>query len=92
MVVLWLKKLQGQIWIFLRQLFARLFFYKKLSEGIRAKSFLNFRHFKGKKFLTSFLILANFDDFRTKFDKKLLFSCFLYDKFLIWYIYTPLVS
>ena len=48
----------------------------------RFKCFINFWHFQGYKFLNSFLILANFDDLRAKFEEKLFISCFFYEKFL----------
>ena len=47
-------KMDKWLWIY-RHAEYTFFSYKKLSERVRAKNFLNFREFKGYKFLNSFL-------------------------------------
>ena len=55
-------------------LFTRFLFYKKRKMGLRAKSFLNFWHFKGKRFLISFLIFFFSVIFQQNLKKSSLFS------------------
>ena len=52
------------------------FFYKKHKMGLRAKSFLNFWHFTGKKFLNSFLIFCLSWQYSYKVCRKVAYHLF----------------